>query len=267
MQTKTVNPTPRKAAEQRYAIARSNLILMLALTVINIILFLIGSNTMMLFSATIPYFAVIFGSVSESGVFLAICIGIAAVTIIAYLLCWIFSKKQYGWMIAALVLFVIDTLAMAGMYLLIGETSGILDVLIHVWVLYYLITGVYYGSVLKKLPADEPIAVEAQEAETEDAPATVEDTRALRMADTEVKARTLLEADALGRHIVYRRVKRVNELVINGYVYDEVEMLVETAHALTANLDGHTFVVGHDGHMYSYLEVDGALVQRKARLW
>ena len=44
---------------------------------------------------------------------------------------------------------------------------------------------------------------------------------ALRRADYSVKSKTLLEATAEGYRICYRRVKSVNELVINGIVYDE----------------------------------------------
>ena len=265
MQAKTAGRSPREMAEQKYASARSNLLLMLILTVVNIVLYVCGSYTMFLFSATVPYLMVVCSTIFfDMPALMIICIGIAAVILIVYLLCWIFSKKHYGWMIGALVLFSLDILAMVGMFLVSPELFSILAALWHVWVLYYLITGVTNGVKLKKMPVSEPISAQAEE--IPEAEAQTEDTRALRRADTEVKARILLEADAMGRHIVYRRVKRTNELVINGYVYDEVEMLIESAHALTANLDGHTFVVGCDGS-HSYLEADGALVARKLRLW
>lgn len=266
MQTKTVNLSPGQKARQKYAVARNNLLLMLILTVVNIVLYLCGSQTMMLFSATIPYFAVVLGSAGGYTMYLVIGLGIAAVLVISYLLCWIFSKKHYGWMIAALVLFIIDTVAMVGLYLLAEDISGVLDVLFHIWVLYDLVIGVHYGSMLKKLPAEEPVLPEEAE-EISEAEAALEDSRPLRRADTEVKARILLEADAMGHHVVYRRVKRTNELVIDGYVYDEVEMLLEREHALTARIDGYPFEVGFDGVAYSYLEVNHALVERKRRLW
>lgn len=89
----------------------------------------------------------------------------------------------------------------------------------------------------------------------------------LRIADTNVRSRVLLEADAAGHHICYRRVKRINELVIDGYVYADVEMLMETAHALTAQMDGHVFQAGFDGVAHSYIRVDGVQVVRKLRLY
>ena len=76
-----------------------------------------------------------------------------------------------------------------------------------------------------------------------------------------------MEADALGRAIVYRRVKRVNELVIDGRVYDEIEALVEFAHSLKAQLDGHLIEVGFDGWVHSYLKIDGQTVARKTRFY
>ena len=46
-----------------------------------------------------------------------------------------------------------------------------------------------------------------------------EDSCAIRRAEDSVKSRILLEARTHGYKICYRRVKNVNELVINGYVY------------------------------------------------
>ena len=253
----------REMIQQKYKTARNNLLLMLILTVINIILYLVGSDTMMLFSATVPYFGVIIGSVSGSQIFFIFCACIAVAILILYLLCWILSKDHYGWMIVALVLFIIDTLAMIGMYLGMGEISGILDVVIHVWVLYYLIIGVKYGKQLKNMPEEPVNELGAPSIEGEE----FIHTPILRIADTTVKSRVLLEADAAGHHICYRRVKRINELVIDGYVYADVEMLMETAHALTAQMDGHVFQAGFDGVVHSYIRVDGVQVARKLRLY
>lgn len=169
MNTQQQTLPPRKLAEQKYASARSNLLLMLIFTVINIVLFFAGSGTMMLFSATIPYFSVIFGQafaeVWEMNLFLTVGIIIAVISLALYLLCWIFSKKHFGWMIGALVFFIMDTLVMGAMYLFVlQDASGILDVLVHVWVLYYLIIGVSNGSKLKHLPEeDAPVIQETIE--------------------------------------------------------------------------------------------------------
>lgn len=262
------NMTEREFAQQKYEIARKNLILMIILTVVNIALLTFESNTMLLFSATIPYMAGVFAMTTSYTVVATILIGIAAVTLILYLICWIFSKKHYGWMIVALVMFILDTLAMIGMYLLAGDVSGILDVVIHVWVLYYLVIGVKYGHQLRTLREEETASIsdEAEYSVAANEELGLEESTPLYIADMSVKARILLEAEAQGHRICYRRVKRVNELVIDGYVYDKVEMLIEPAHTLVANLDGHLFTVGYDS-TYSFFMVDNQMIVRKIRFW
>ena len=89
------------------------------------------------------------------------------------------------------------------------------------------------------------------------------DTCILRCADLIVKSRTLLEATVGEYHISYRRVKNVNELVINGYVYDEKKGVLEFAHKLCANIDGHNIEVGYDDESYSYIMFDEEIIERK----
>ena len=257
----------KEMIQQKYKTARNNLLLMLILTIVNIILYVVGSDTMMLFSATVPYFGVIIGSVSGSQMFSIFCACIAVAILILYLLCWILSKDHYGWMIAALVLFIIDTLAMIGIYFGMGEISGILDVVIHGWVLYYLVIGVKYGKQIKNMPEEPVNDAELEQGENLIETEELMHSPILRIADTTVKSRVLLEADAAGHHICYRRVKRINELVIDGYVYADMEMLMETAHALTVQVDGHVFQAGFDGVAHSYIRVDGVQVARKLRLY
>ena len=247
--------TPRQIAENKYKVARGNLLLMLAFTLLNIVLLFTGSNTMMLFSATVPYYAAILGWASEDQVFLTVNLVIAGICLLAYLLCWIFSKKHYGWMIAALVMFIMDTLALVGIYLMIEDFSGIMDLLIHAWVLYYLFLGVINGRKLKQLPEE---VVDAESA------VPMENSNHIRWADPEVKHRVFLEAEAAGCRITFRRVKKVNELVINGYVYAEMEMLMEPSHMLSAVVNGHLIQAGYESAgSYSYINVDGVQVAKK----
>jgi len=266
-QTKNKAATPRQAAFQKFNNARSNLLLMLAFTAINIILFVAGTETMFLFSATVPYLAVTFGILLENSALLTGAVVLAVLCLAMYLLCWILSKKHYIWMIVAAAMFAVDTLVMVGVYLLAGEISGIMDFLIHIWVMYYLIVGAVSGYKLKTLPPDQPMEAAFTELTPEGAVPPVQSAVAPRLADSEVKARVLLEEEVFGHQVCYRRVKRVNELVIDGYVYDDVEMLVETAHALNATVDGHQIQVGFDGMSHSYLRVDGQQVSRKMRLF
>jgi hypothetical protein len=78
---------------------------------------------------------------------------ISLVILALYLIGWIFSKKQGGWLIFALVFFGLDTLGM----LLLGGFSieSIVDVLFHAWVIFSLVSGVVAHAKLKKLPPEE----------------------------------------------------------------------------------------------------------------
>lgn len=258
----------RQIAEKKYSDARNNLILMIAFTLINLVLLVVGSESMLLFSASVPYFTVIIGIGSEIQEILMACVAIAAVILILYLLCWIFSKKHYGWMIVALILFIIDSICMCALYIFAEDISGIFDVIIHIWVLYYLIIGVKYGIQLKKMPEEAIEEISREEKDNKIFQNNIEgESTILRKADENVKHRVLLESDALGHHICYRRVKRINELVIDGYVYDDVEMLVESSHSLNAVIAGHKIQVGYDGGINSYLRIDGETVLKKKRFY
>lgn len=260
------NLTKPEAAKQQYNIARQNLLLMLILTVVNIAILFFGSDVMMLFSATIPYVSVIYGAMltlfSEDSLYFIFGIALAVVLVAAYLLCWIFSKKRIGFMVAALVLFVLDTAVMAWMYISSGDIAdGVIDIVIHIWVLAYLISGVYNGFKLKKLPADEEPNVTDASEESE-----TTDTIPLRYADNDVKFRVLLEAEHGSYQICYRRVKRTNELVINGQVYGEFEALMEPPHEISAVVNGHTVAVGTNKGSQCYITFDGETIAKKLRL-
>ncbi|MBQ7319994.1 MAG: hypothetical protein IJW97_07460 [Clostridia bacterium] len=179
--------SPRLAAENTYTTARANLLLVVAITTLNIILCLCGADSYFLFSANIPYFLVYMGMLlcgkfdfSEQ-VFLemgfdpaegyfptAILIGltvIAFLIVAAFVLCYIFSSKhRVGWLIAALVFFGLDTLGMLGLYGI--SLDSILDILFHAWVLYYLIAGISAHFKLKNMPVEEePVVVAAVDTE------------------------------------------------------------------------------------------------------
>lgn len=274
MNNQSVPTSAREIAEQKYSTARGNLLLMTVLTVINAVLLLANSSYMLLFSATVPYLSIAFALAFDGGLFYAF-LSVAVIDIAIYLAAWQLSKKNYGWMILSLVLFILDTIIMIGMYLLIEDASGILDILIHAIVLYYLIVGVKYGKKLKNMPESEPVPATDESASDFDSfdDGTVTDggfdadTPIIRVADMTVKNRILLETDANGQHIVYRRVKKTNELIINGFVYAELEMLVEPAHELTAHINGHDYVAGYDGGARSYISVDSEIVAKKIRLF
>lgn len=272
--------TQRQTLESKYAKSRHNLLLVVAFTAINILLLVLNSNTYFLFSAYIPYILVdtgrfFTGMYSQEyyaeqyinteflGTWFYIATLIIATAILAlYLISWFGSKNgKVGWSVFALVLFSVDTVAL----LLLGgiTVENMIDILFHAWVIFSLISGISAHKKLSSLPC---------EADTEQtAPITADNTCAvnsqiIRPAQTNTKAKILLEAEAMGHKITYRRVKRVNELIVDGNVYDEMEALIEFAHCLHANIDGHRIDAGFDGASHSYINIDGQQVARKFRI-
>ena len=265
-------PSPREMQQQRYRTARANLGLMLALTVVNIVLLLTGSDSMLLFSATVPYFTSILAytavqyGLSANMTLFVICVAVTVMSVLLYALCWALSKKHVGWMIAALVLFSIDTAFMGYLYVAGQDTSGILDAVIHAWVIYYLVLGVISGKALKTMPSELSALFEQYGEPMEDGDEEIPPSEGMYPADNTVKARVLAEADAAGHHIVYRRVKPVNELVIDGYVYATYESRIEYPHTLCANVNGTIIEAGMTPTPHSFITVNGETIVKKFRL-
>ncbi|MBQ8028597.1 MAG: hypothetical protein IJ262_04225 [Clostridia bacterium] len=291
LKSKNTSGTPLENLEVRYNSSIVNLLLVVVFTAINVVLLVTNSNTYFLFSAFIPYFLADYGmyfcgmypeeyysdvpdmEFSQKSLF-AITISIAVAILLLYFLCWYFSKKKkIGWLIFALVLFVVDTLAMLGFS---GFSSDmILDIVFHVWVIASLVGGIVNFKKLKKLPEASAENSTEEEIKTEGETEASEyqnnfenqmNSDILRMADTDVKERKLLEAEKNGYRIVYRRVKKTNELVINGRVYDEYVALAEFPHVLKAVIDGHKIEVKYDSVGFMYIFFDGEELAKKLRL-
>ena len=284
--------SPRQKYEQKYTTSRMNLLFVVIFTAINIILLAANSNMYFLFSAFIPLYITDLGrflcgrypaefyvesdlagmEFFNDSVFI-ITVIISVIITLLYLLAWFMSSKnRVGWLIFALVLFGLDTI---GMFLLGAfSINSILDIVFHAWIIYYLILGIHAHSKLKNLPLEEePIAVEGSETSVESEP--VEDTEnaavkadspIIREADKTVKNRIFVEARVFNLDICYRRVKRTNELVINGNVYDEYEALVEQPHSLNAEVNGHYVEACYNG-THSYISVDGEPAVKKMRMF
>lgn len=152
----TAPMSPREEVERKYKNCRANLLMVVLFTVFNLVTYPFVSFYFP-FAATIPCYEMHLTfqenpEVAFEGLLIPIVIGI--ILTVPYLLCWIFSKKRVGWMVAALVFFSLDCLLLLAMYDL---TSVIVDILFHAWVMFYLITGVKHGFKLKKMPEDEPL--------------------------------------------------------------------------------------------------------------
>ena len=250
--------------QKKYEQSRGNLLLAIILTIINIALLFTESSTMFLFSITVPYWAAAFAYFLE----LTELYIVAGVVIVLYLLCWFFSKKHYGWFIPALILFILDTIYLGYLSIDMAEASNILDILVHIWVLYYLGSGIYFGYKLKRLPQEENAESEAVlEIGSDDGTVSEsENSHPLHPAE-DVKHRVFVEAEYQGHNICYRHVKGANEFVIDGNVYGEYKKIIESAHSLSAKLNGMDIEVGYDGAYHSYIKVNGNVIAKKLRLY
>ena len=98
-----------------------------------------------------------------------------------------------------------------------------------------------------------------------DEAADIVDSKPIRAADGDAICKVLLEAEVPDYKICYRRVRRVNELIINGYVYDEFKGLFEPEHTLRAILNGHVIEAGLDDLNCSFITHDNELLNYKQR--
>lgn len=74
-----------------------------------------------------------------------------------YLLCWLLSKERTGWLTAALVLFIVDTVALVVItFALYDSPMGkLVDFLLHIWAIVELIQAVRGSKKLRALPPTE----------------------------------------------------------------------------------------------------------------
>lgn len=151
----TKKAKPQQTPEQRYNAARGNLMLVVIFTAINVVMLMLGTNTQFLFSAAFPSVAYAVGDflTVETGIelFRVGALMLALGNIGLYLLCWFCSKRHRGFMVFALILFILDCLAFLSKFVLYEIDASIaMDVMFHIWVLWALISGVVAMAALKK---------------------------------------------------------------------------------------------------------------------
>lgn len=179
--------SPKMALQQRYASSRASLLIVVVFTLINCILAATGSDTYFLFSASIPYYLAFYGSLfcglmpevyytPESAFYssfefeffdisaLYVMLSIAVIITLVYGVFWFMSRKEkYGWLIAALVFFSVDTIVMIALFGF--SVNMLLDVLMHAYVIISLISGITAIPKLKAVRAEEEAILQAQAAE------------------------------------------------------------------------------------------------------
>ena len=272
------NPMMEKQMHQsRFNAARTNLILVVAFSLFNLIALATNSGYYFLFSLSIPYLLTDIGMFftgmypdefytgEYAGMLFAdksLFWGMLIVSILIlgiYTLLFFLSKKNDKMLKVALVLFCLDTAVM----LLNYGFSAIVDLAFHVWVIVILAMGVKASKKLKELAETEPLEAEFTDLGEDGEP---KNSPILRPADMEAKSRVLLDAEVYNYTIIYRRVKKTNELVINGNVYAEYIATAEFPHELSATVDGHRISCGMEMNSHSFIRVDGETIKRKLRL-
>lgn len=162
MKNKAVDKTSPEYLQKQMAGARSSLLVVLIFTVVNLAMLLLDSNTYFLFSASVPYYMTAFAmgmdigmGVEGIGTFTLVSLGISVLILVWYLVCWLLSKKRPGWFVAALVAFILDTLALAGLSVALDMlTDNVMDFVFHGWVIVSLVQGIIAGKKLKNLPPE-----------------------------------------------------------------------------------------------------------------
>ena len=196
--------------------------------------------------------------------------GFALAVIILAVVCWIFSKKQVGWLIGATALVGADVLFMIYWYDFSFEhltqyvmSGGLIAILVLGIVAHYRLRVMEWTGKEFSFSAS-PRAGSGAEQEP-DAGQAHPDSPVLHERDFSVKSKILMIYDVQGYTICCRRVGNVNELVINKMVYDVIDTgRHEQPHELCAWLDGHEIVVGLSVGADRYICFDGEVVKKES---
>ena len=258
----------REKLQKTYTAARSNLLLMTVLTACNVVAMAARFGLRNLFSAAIPQIAYAYFAGSGRGQEAAGLV-IGALFIGLFVLCYVLSKNNTRWMIAALAVYALDTVFLIGWIILRADTSSVLDAVFHIWVIISLVSGVKAAAKLAALPVQANACAQdikpAETAETE----AVNGLPSCPLGPYDGRGRRVFSETYKGMQIeVYRREPRTI-LVVEGQVYSVWTGLVELRYALSARVNGVPIVCsavaeGFSGWMRLY--ADGQLLAQKRRI-
>lgn len=176
-QKEPVDKNSREFLERRFSAGRSSLLLILVLSVINFIFILLDRETYFLFSTSVPYYLTLFVKGVENnftmgawdnGPATMVCVALSALVLLAYLLCWRFSKKRSGWLTVATVLFILDTvgLVLISFGMLNEPMSTLMDFILHVCVVVQLVLSCNAGRKLNQMSQEQPLESRADLSKT-----------------------------------------------------------------------------------------------------
>lgn len=143
-----------------------------AFSVLNILMYMLESDSYFLFTAYFPYVCGIMGADFLMGWYGApidkgmgtFLLSIAAFIIILYFVLWFFARKKVGWLVAGLVLFSLDTLYMVYEMAISGDPAWfVMDCIIHAVAIAELSVGIHAAVKYGKLPSVSAPPVENPE--------------------------------------------------------------------------------------------------------
>ena len=143
----------RAAGEKRYRLklrqqinwGRNALLVILAVTLLNQFLLMIGVNYHFLFSSAMPYYLNWLGrelaAHGDVSAFRVLAVVLTMAMYVAYVACWLLSAQRKEWMLGALGLYAVDTLLLIifSLTLLKNPASCLFEILTHLvglWLLY-----------------------------------------------------------------------------------------------------------------------------------
>ncbi|MBE6585889.1 MAG: hypothetical protein E7645_05090 [Ruminococcaceae bacterium] len=181
---------PKKAIamsqnETKYKNMRLMLLMTLIFSFVNCIT-IFAADMFFYFSAYLPLVIIsvgkLFTEVPGGMIVYIIYTVLSIVLLVPYLLCYIFSKKRVGWMIAGLIIFSADTLLLLVDVLTAFSSTLVICMVFHIYIIVTLAMGVKYGLDAKKerenatngIPADAYAAGDAFVPQEDGSYATVE---------------------------------------------------------------------------------------------
>ena len=159
----------RSALNRQVAGGRYALLLIFLFTIVNLVLLLLNTDTYFLFSASLPYYLTMLGMGMDNqftslswdaiGTYTVTGLVISAVILGLYLLFLCLSTKRPGWLLGALILFLLDSAALAVFTFALYENpaTNLMDGFLHLWAIIELVQAIRANRKLKKLPPEEDI--------------------------------------------------------------------------------------------------------------
>lgn len=155
-------PDKRSREYQYRCIVTAQLILIvvLVLTVADIIMLLCNASTYFPLTVSSCFYLALFCRLLDGGAFAGNTIGalcICAVLLAAYIVCIVLTRRRFGWLTVAAVLYSVDAIVLIGLVIsgFWQASFCIVDLLLHAFVVWQIFRGVLAAKRLRSSPPVE----------------------------------------------------------------------------------------------------------------